>query len=840
MPRAKHLEVYVDPPVFKIELDPEGRETTRDAFESLDLYVDDWLRETSGRQLALFADFGTGKTWFCLHYALRQLSRFLAAPLQERVPFFVPLREFCDLPAGPLMTSALVSLYKLPFVLNAAEVFKRLATQGRLLLILDAFDESTRNEDRGGSQRAFQLLRELATPGNKVLVTTRPGFFKSAKRLVEPTLPKGEEVGALRFEVLEIAPFTPKQLETAVQNRFSGQALRAATAVLKSGQLSPIGSKPLLLSILQSTVVGTHSASVSDVFMYATAAGEALLDHSNASKGVVSIDDTLLSFTEIAWAMFEKGVPRIHCSQLPERTSSYFRFCDSSFAEGDSTVLHRDATGHYEFAHRSFAEFFVALRIALEIGPILDTVRLALRVSNKKPDRTYSYVHAASDGVFGRFAFTDQKMHAVLGFLLELMDPGALATLKQILRERSTKPFLPSNAATLLVRSGVSLAGRNLSGVPLMHADFEGADLRRAKFLGSDLRGADLSNAYLANADLRNTDLRDIRFEHVSGVKAVRFRRGTGQLVSASSDGTIEVWTLNSGRLLRRIRAFPASMLGNFCLVQRDANVLSVGQNGLIRLWNLDSGALLAESSIRGRLVSVDASTDDALAVVMDWFGARIRLLELPSLEMRGDLQLQPGTGSGYDVRFSPDGQYVVAGFSGGEAVVWSMKTSKQVAVLRGHVSKTESLCFTGDGRYLVTGSYDKTLGIWAVDSWKLVAVLKEPSMVAELAGSRHGATILAALHNGAVSVWDIEKRRRVASLRGHAGSVYGVAISEDGTCIASCGQDGTIRVFDPIARSSTAVLEQAIRCPGLRLKGVRGLTPKLRKILVARGAVPD
>ena len=101
--------LYIDLACFRQEMDETGKETRRDRHTSLDEYIDNWLKERGKQHISLLGEFGTGKTWFCRHYAYRQLERYLQDPANERLPLLITLRAFAKaMTAQQLINDALL------------------------------------------------------------------------------------------------------------------------------------------------------------------------------------------------------------------------------------------------------------------------------------------------------------------------------------------------------------------------------------------------------------------------------------------------------------------------------------------------------------------------------------------------------------------------------------------------------------------------------------------------------------------------------------------------------------------------------------------------------------
>jgi WD40 repeat protein len=165
----------------------------------------------------------------------------------------------------------------------------------------------------------------------------------------------------------------------------------------------------------------------------------------------------------------------------------------------------------------------------------------------------------------------------------------------------------------------------------------------------------------------------------------------------------------------------------------------------------------------------------------------------------------QSGVGG---VAFSADGTRVVS-TDGSGTIVWDARTGQEILSLKiaGSGGPGE-VAFTPDGSRLavVRGGYDPGKGeilpgeveVWEVATGRrLVTLTGRRTLIHAVALSPDGSRLASASEDRTVKVWDVRTGQEVRSFRGHLGPAWGVAFSPDGTRLASASDDRTVRVWD-------------------------------------------
>src|SRR5258707_4890832 len=119
--------------------------------------------------------------------------------------------------------------------------------------------------------------------------------------------------------------------------------------------------------------------------------------------------------------------------------------------------------------------------------------------------------------------------------------------------------------------------------------------------------------------------------------------------------------------------------------------------------WEDTESVSIAISSIdfspNGRLIA-STTFESALFYVWNWRDGSLRIFR--ELEEKA-----------CNIRFSPDGQYIVLGMDEGDVLIWDVRTDQLVEKLMGHSDTVFSIAFTPDDMKLVTGSRDGTVKFW-------------------------------------------------------------------------------------------------------------------------------
>src|SRR5204862_6246106 len=106
----------------------------------IDTYIHQWPQEDSNRQLAIFGEYGSGKSTLCQKLARDLALSHLNDPSSSRIPILLNLREF----VGKLDLEAYITSFldrECNVVNPRIELFRAMNEAGIFLMIFDGFDE---------------------------------------------------------------------------------------------------------------------------------------------------------------------------------------------------------------------------------------------------------------------------------------------------------------------------------------------------------------------------------------------------------------------------------------------------------------------------------------------------------------------------------------------------------------------------------------------------------------------------------------------------------------------------------------------------------------------------
>lgn len=349
----------------------------------IDGYIDRWLDDPAKEHISLLGEFGTGKTWFALHYAWQSLQKYKLAQQKglerPRLPLIIPLRD-C---AKAATLESLVSEYffrKYQISLPDYRVFEQLNRMGKLLLIFDGFDEMASKVDHQSMINNFWQLAKVVVPGSKVILTCRTEHFPNAKQsrsLLNAELKASTDsiiVQSPKFEVLELEQFSEEQVKQVVAKRITAEA---AERLFNNSNLLELARRPLMLELILETLPTIQAETVIDLpRMYLYAVSRKMEQDIKAERTFTSLADKLYFLCELSWEMLSTEQMTLSYKRFPDRIHQFFGAAVEPGLELDhwhydmmgQTMLIRNEHGEYSPAHRSFLEFFVAFKLVAELG----------------------------------------------------------------------------------------------------------------------------------------------------------------------------------------------------------------------------------------------------------------------------------------------------------------------------------------------------------------------------------------------------------------------------------------------------------------------------------------
>ncbi len=276
-----------------------------------------------------------------------------------------------------------------------------------------------------------------------------------------------------------------------------------------------------------------------------------------------------------------------------------------------------------------------------------------------------------------------------------------------------------------------------------------------------------------------------------------------------------------------------------------DGKTLAVGGYQEVLLWDL-VGAKLAKRTGVGQLtdaVRALAFRKDGRYLVVGEGSPRgapgVKILDLQTGQLVTSFPDPKDVVS--PLGLSPDGKLVAVGGTDALVRVWNLDDKKLQTAMKEHGARVSGVTFSPDGKFLATAGADRALRVWEVGPWKLLATMEQTEAVhatafnadgsllalavggpedraihirrrdnsqevrvletaqglpLDILWAAHGNRIYAACSDKKVKVFDANGGL-VLNLSGHDDWVYCVALSPDGTKLASGSADGTVKLWN-------------------------------------------
>jgi WD40 repeat protein len=160
---------------------------------------------------------------------------------------------------------------------------------------------------------------------------------------------------------------------------------------------------------------------------------------------------------------------------------------------------------------------------------------------------------------------------------------------------------------------------------------------------------------------------------------------------------------------------------------------------------------------------------------------------------------------------FSPDGAWLASaerptwvGHINDDPVlikVWDVTAKKEVLSLTKVRAAIEALTFSRDGKLLAGGALDSAVRVWDIPSGKERLVLQDKRLLASVAFSKDGKTLITSgvtdddERIDMIYFWDVNSGKQVQALKA-GGRVTDLAVSPDGTLLAASLLKGGVAVW--------------------------------------------
>lgn len=279
------------------------------------------------------------------------------------------------------------------------------------------------------------------------------------------------------------------------------------------------------------------------------------------------------------------------------------------------------------------------------------------------------------------------------------------------------------------------------------------------------------------------------------GVRSLALSPDGYKLLTGSEDGTVSLWSLPDGALIRTFTGHQDQVWG-VAYHPSGSEVASASVDGTLRFWRVADGSLASNPLEHGNPVSSVAYSPNGYDVASGDFDGLVR-----QWSRSGDFfrALEGHTGTVISLAFSPDGQILASASSDGSLRLWQASDGVPLRTLTaGQDGIATSIAFSPDGSTLASAG-EGPVRLWRVADGALLRTLDlgvtGSEMLWSIAFSPDGSLLAVGGATGAVHLVRVSDGRLLRILE-HSGTVSSMAFAPNLPLLAIGCSDWNVYVW--------------------------------------------
>ncbi|KAL2827166.1 WD40-repeat-containing domain protein [Aspergillus cavernicola] len=297
---------------------------------------------------------------------------------------------------------------------------------------------------------------------------------------------------------------------------------------------------------------------------------------------------------------------------------------------------------------------------------------------------------------------------------------------------------------------------------------------------------------------------------HLRGVSTVRYSPDSSMIASGGADGAVKVWDALTGKLTHTFEGHLAGV-STISWSPDGATIASGSDDKTIRLWNVLTGKAHPTPFVgHHNYVYAIAFSPKGNMLVSGSYDEAVFLWDVRSARVMKSLPAHSDPVSGIDVVW--DGTLIASCATDGLIRIWDTATGQCLrTIVHEDNPPVTAVKFSPNGKYVLAWTLDDCVRLWDyVEGRCLKTYQGHANRKYSLSGgfgvygqvtarSAGYAFAVSGSEDGAVLCWDVVSKKVLQRIEGHTGVVLGVdtCATNHGRCIASCGLDGTVRVWE-------------------------------------------